>query len=149
MRGIMLAVLFFATVGATAAPAPFPNQRQSKADLKKLQGTWLLVRIHNPRAWPKYDAATADIPAYLQVTGSRAAWISKDTRPWRITLDATKMPKTMDWTFPPPSNPHGRRVFLGIYNLKGDTLTFALHGEKTRPSGFSGNDVIVYTFKRR
>jgi uncharacterized protein (TIGR03067 family) len=98
----------------TAAETPDP----SKKDLARMQGDWAAVSmIRDGQAFPDEDAQ-----AYFRSVKDDTYTIfrfSKVASKGSLKLDATKTPKTVDFT------PEGGKVppMAGIYVLEGDTLT--------------------------
>ena len=55
--------------------------------------------------------------------------------------DPKAKPMAFDWTV-------SESTWLGIYEIKGDTLTVALGGGDNRPTEFAGQPVYVFTMKK-
>jgi uncharacterized protein (TIGR03067 family) len=106
------------------APAPFPRavKPEREDDLKKLQGAWV-------RDGDK---------CLIQVTGQRVQFPSKSDA-WVIRLDAKTTPRRIDFVH----HQDKKNIFLGIYRIEGDTLTYCVRhsaDEKTRPKEFASKD---------
>jgi uncharacterized protein (TIGR03067 family) len=129
------------------ALAALPAAARPDGDLDKLQGTWVAVEFTRDGKALRSD----------QVEG-RVLVIERDTFTDRqgktvlgkgtITLDATKLPRTIDATFT-EGFPKGM-TSRGIYELDGDTLkTCAGKVGGERPAGFeskagSGSFLVLY-----
>jgi uncharacterized protein (TIGR03067 family) len=135
-----------AVLSAGFAPAPFPREDNSKDDLKKIQGTWDRLTCTRgaipPVPHPVNDIVTitADRILYgVTATGGGGS-------PWMLTVGNLKGVKTFDikQTATGP-------IWLGIYELKGDTLRVCFTPNTTRPSGIEPTKAMEYlqTFRRR
>jgi uncharacterized protein (TIGR03067 family) len=131
-RALPLAALAGLSVAAYA-PAPLPKPDAGKAaveaELKKLHGTWVVVR--RERAGKPLSAAmTRDLK--VVITGDRFVYqyAGKTTTEWAITLSPGKGPKKMDL------KREGKGTLQkGIYLLQGDVLKFCyVTGKAERPT---------------
>ena len=118
------------------APAPAPKPDKAKADLKKIQGTWVLTsRVERGRALSPEVA----MGYRIEVKGDRAT-ISFDgavAGEWALALDARGKPKAIDQKVVPPGI--AGQVWRGIYRLEGDRLTLCLGPRPgARPRAFDG-----------
>jgi len=102
-----------------------------KADLKKLQGRWLLERLERNG----FDATKASnvegyvfefLDAKFFMWRSREKKAGKDSIGYSITIDPSKDPKHIDI----------KELALGIYKIEGDTLIICWDIE--RPTEFKG-----------
>jgi uncharacterized protein (TIGR03067 family) len=134
---LRLLLIVFVVLLVGFAPTPFPKPKKSdpsKDDLKKLQGEWVRT--------------CSIIIADSRMTDTLAG---KCQNTWAITLDASKMPKLLDIERKGATPPV---TFVGIYRLKGDTLTLCSRwskAEKDRPTDFDGSKPGVWleVFRRR
>jgi len=118
-------------------------QGDQPADLKALQGEWVLVAeslggsIHAPG--DSY-AVVFEGNRYTFLAGNEV------TARWAITLDPTAAPKRMD------SMADGKSL-LSIYRLDGDTLTVAFRNrwnDPRRPTDFEPRDGVgIYVLARK
>jgi len=140
MRGYVALLLAALSLGFAPAPPPRPH-----ADLKKVQGTWVLVsRTFGGGSWPAEGVRVV-------IAGARIRYYraGEQRTEWPLTLDAAKSPKVFDQREVGGSSPG--TLYRGIYRLEGDTLTLchALSGA-SRPADFGGKDPQhrLWVFKR-
>src|SRR5262245_1403460 len=102
MRRVRLVVALVALAGLTAfAPAPLPRARRDRGpdlDLARFQGLWQTVRFetvraNGPTADPSWDATQ------VRVQGDRWTYLERGqlNASWRIRIDATRSPATIDF----------------------------------------------------
>jgi len=100
----------------------------SKPDLDKLQGTWILVAVESKGKEVPKDK----IKVNTLVIKKDKFIVSSEGNPPReaaFTIDPTKNPKWIDQIF---KNKEGKEVTRpGLYELNGDTLKFVF--DKERP----------------
>ncbi len=107
----------------------------AKRDLKKLEGTWMVVTAElygNAIGRPEDKSA-------LVIDGNKAIWMIRDEggQTADIKLDASKTPKTIDFAITRGSD--FRKTQLCIYELDGETLKicYGTPGDDKRPSEFT------------
>jgi uncharacterized protein (TIGR03067 family) len=146
------ALLGAAGLALAFAPAPFPKPDPSKAELKRLQGTWvqtLCTRGGTPVAVASQGELTVviagDRMTYNAAGGGGSEWV--------ITLDARTKHRIMDLTGVGRSAGNN---FLGVYRLQGDTLTLCSRlatPPTTRPANLTdrqpGDWLEVFQRRRR
>jgi uncharacterized protein (TIGR03067 family) len=134
-----------ALVSLAFAPLPFP--KTSEADLKAMQGEWVLVGESHATGPPRHmrhlRASVADRRVTFSPEGDAPAG------EWAVTLVASEAPKAIDLT----RGGDGLRLIRGVYSLKGDTLVLCWNVgvEATRPRTLPGNIPVAckLTFKRK
>jgi uncharacterized protein (TIGR03067 family) len=133
-------LLLLAVVLLGFAPVPFSDPE--KADLKKMQGSWILASAHK-------DGVREEVK-------QEAVWTIKDDcltttldgvpgSTLFIKLDGTTAPRSIDLR----DDRGNDKAALGRYRVEDDTLTVSL-GEK-RPPDLSGKGPCngVWVFKRK
>ena len=128
--------LFAATLLAGTALVLAADAKQSdsaKEELKKLQGTWLLVMSEQDgmKSDPNFVKNGKMVIKGNDMTVYGGKVISSKAK---ITLNPSKTPKTID-AVQTYGGPTGTKV-LGIYELNDDTLKICF-GEKQRPKDFT------------
>lgn len=142
MRTPLLYIVAFAAA-AVAAPVPKPAP---PADLKALEGKWVVVTRDTGSGHSRLinDGATFTVEfkdGEVSAGTADQKWFAN--RPF--TVDASKSPKRIDI----PMKRAADR--LGIYDLDGDILTWCVpfHDDLQRPSEFKGTDGCpCYVLKR-
>lgn len=135
---IMTAALFVAADG------------QAKADLDRLQGTWVLVAMEHEGDESPADAFEGWTAEYR---GNQVTLRAGDNTRRRgiVTLDPERNPKAINtWD---KDGPYEDQTVPGIYQLDGDTmkLCFARPGEE-RPTEFTtkrGKAFLYCVYKRK
>lgn len=116
------------TVMATSLLFALDVKDDTKQDLDKLQGTWVLVSVESKGMELPKDK----IKVNTLVIKNDKFIISSEGNPSReaaFTIDPTKNPKWIDQIF---KNKEGKEVIRpGLYELNGDTLRFIF--DKERP----------------
>ena len=128
---------------ASAALAAEPD-----ADLKALQGTWLIEDANLGGRDHKADFAGMK----LTVTGGKYVIdFADNSDTGEVTLDAGKKPPHLDLTTR-KDGPFKGRTLPGIYELKADTVVLCLNSEKPdRPTKFEApakTPLMLLTFAR-
>jgi uncharacterized protein (TIGR03067 family) len=130
-------------VAAGFAPAPPPRTSNGKADVKKMQGTWVVVGftsdgrpLHENGGWRCWALAGERMRLFRsERVASEGVW----------TLDATKRPRR--WAL------KGRGwVCQGIYSLAGDDLKLCTDGDGLPPpKAFDGPNrgKLLWVLKRQ
>jgi uncharacterized protein (TIGR03067 family) len=146
-RILLLLLLLLALSALAFAPAPFPKpeRRAGCADLKAMQGGWVLVRETYangpPRPKRHLRASVAGRGITFSPEGDAlAGW-------WAFTLAHGGKPKAIDLTLAGE-----RRTIRAVYSLKGDRLVLCwnLGMEEVRPTRLPGNSPVAcwLTFER-
>jgi uncharacterized protein (TIGR03067 family) len=113
----------------------------TKGDLKKLQGDWVLVSAeHEGNKVSDEDLKSCR----LVIEGEKYIFkeVGSDTLTGTLKLDSSKTPKTID------SKPSDGEALLGIYELKDKEFKVSLAASgKERPKDFTSGDYI-HVWKR-
>ena len=128
-----ITMLAFAALSFSQAQAA--DNSASKTNLAQLQGTWSMVSgIADGQALPDVMVGQARrVCTNDEITVTIGEQMIMKAK---ITLDATKKPKTIDFQMTDGVN-KGKRQ-LGIYELDGDTLKFCFAGPGAeRPTDFT------------
>lgn len=136
-------------------PAPAsgdPAGNDFTKELKALAGTWRPVSAENNG----FKASQADLQGIRWIRDPDGKWEmrrgGKTVVGWTVKkIDATKTPRAIDIEV--ATGEHKGVVYLGIYELDGDTLRicFALPDRPVRPTGFAagkGSVCALSEFKR-
>jgi uncharacterized protein (TIGR03067 family) len=111
-----------------------------KSDLARLQGTWINRLDGRTKIFHLSQDRFAEIFEFADGT---------TTTQGTITIDPTTNPKRMDFTFT-EANGRGARLkgttAFTIYQIDGDTFTFAAGPPGTRPERFPDNEGAGATF---
>jgi uncharacterized protein (TIGR03067 family) len=128
------------------APAPFPKATKPdrRADLEKLQGSWVRVWYSSCGRW------FSDGETIVEFAGNHMTMCRGDKSEWIVRIDPKKDPKHIDLKGLTDSVKDCQ--FVGVYRLDGDTLIIACcHGstETDRPMNpdRGGAGIIVETLK--
>jgi uncharacterized protein (TIGR03067 family) len=150
MRRVFLGPLIVLTAMAAIASAEDSKDEAIKKVRKQIEGTWRIValEIDGNKAIEEF------VRKLTVVTGSDGTWSlrseDKEITKGTSTFDATKTPKTIDFT---PTDGEGKAdQYLGIFEIGENTrkLCFAPPG-KERPTEFSSkpdSQHILVTFER-
>jgi uncharacterized protein (TIGR03067 family) len=125
--------LLLAALALGFAPAPPPRSDRSEADLKNMQGAWVLVTS-------TVDGKPAsECERRLVIQGNRMKCLDDEgTYELALTLDATKSPRR--FVIKGVRGAAVGSVERGIYSLEGDTLKFCSYrGGVTRPESFDAS----------
>ena len=124
--------------GPTAPALATVAQDKAKSDKDKLQGTW--IAMNGQRHGVDFDEAQLknwvlvfDDERFIRDGGERVEGTFK--------IDPDKKPKEIDLVF-------SGHTFLGIYELKGDTLKLVLK-LKERPTEFNSNDATLLVCEKK
>ena len=139
--------LMVVTAGLLIA-ADAPDEDKAKADLKKFEGTWVLVKGEQ-EGKPIPEDVLKD--AKLVIAGNvHTVKVGEDTFKGTHKVDPTKKPRQIDAT-----DTEGRfkdKTILGIYKIKGYQFTVCFAPpDKDRPKEFttkSGTGHILHVWKR-
>jgi uncharacterized protein (TIGR03067 family) len=149
-KTILLSLIACLSLAAAAPPPDGPKVGASKADLEALQGGWRLVEFRTSEG----GAATREVgpregvapPPELAIAGDRLRLYGIDVG--RLTIDATRRPRGMDWRIDPRIKDGG--LSLGIYKIEGARLTVCLAkpggprpADFTAPRG-SNRELTIY-----
>lgn len=133
---------------ALASGADDKKDDAAKGDLKKLQGTWMLVSM-------EIDGKTAPAEQTKHVKsvveGNKVTVSFKDEvkAAATFTVDASKKPKAMDATA--IMGPNKGKTSLAIYDIDGDTFKICSSEGKKRPTEFAakeGSGISLMVWKR-
>jgi uncharacterized protein (TIGR03067 family) len=124
--------LLLAAVALGFAPAP-PPRPNSKADLKAMQGAWLLTTV-------RADGQPETLGRFpVEVEGNRVRYLcaGRVVYEFVLALDAARSPKRYVTKGTGPASRDW--VVRGIYSLEGDTLKFCYNDRgESRPQAFDG-----------
>jgi uncharacterized protein (TIGR03067 family) len=123
-------------------------EKETKLELDKLQGTWILESVETKGAELPKEKIAKNV---IAIRGDKLTTSSRERVLAEVTfkIDPTKSPKWIDQT---SKNKEGKRVVRpGIYELTGDTLRLAFDRErpkelKTTPE--SSLNITVYKRKK-
>jgi uncharacterized protein (TIGR03067 family) len=125
-----------------------PARGDEKADLKKLEGTWLPSEaVFGGRSWPDEERKAIKL---VIADGKYTVTVHGQDDKGTLKLDTKAKPATMDIVG--TDGPNKGRTIPAIYELSGDTLKicYALDG-KERPGTFeskSESRLFLVTYKR-
>jgi RNA polymerase sigma factor (sigma-70 family) len=125
--------------GPTAPALAAVAQDKAKSDKDKLQGTWVAVTgerlgVGFEEAQLKNWVVVFDDEKFTRGEGGERV-------EGTFKIDADKKPKEIDLV-------HSGHTFLGIYELKGDTLLLVLR-LKERPKEFNSNDATLLVCEKK
>ncbi len=124
------------------APAPLPRplaEGTGKDDLKQMQGSWRRVSCTNGAIPPVPRPLMNDLTV---IAGNRITYdADKGGPPWTLTLGTGKAPRAFDIK---PTGPGGGAGWVGIYELKGDTLQVCFTPSGGRPRSIQPSKVGEY-----
>ncbi|HTU22198.1 MAG TPA: TIGR03067 domain-containing protein [Gemmataceae bacterium] len=139
----MRCVLPFVLLSLGFAPAPVPKPKAAEEDLKRMQGSWVLIFIVQ-------DGERENIKGKVtwEIKGNRVSTTTEDGKaypPFFMALDANSTPRAIDIRDSPRESPR----LLGRYSVDRNTLKVSI-GEK-RPADLSGNNAEfgVWVFKHQ
>jgi uncharacterized protein (TIGR03067 family) len=151
-----LLCLLLITAAVLAAPAPFPKPPKHEAELKKMQGKWVVVR----RTLNGRDV-TETANRTVEIIGDRIRFLidGEMRTEWVVTLDVKKTPKVFDRkrvaskSAAAKGGKDGELFSPGIYRLEGDMLWLSNNsrlGDQVRPTDFEGKgrSETMYILKR-
>jgi uncharacterized protein (TIGR03067 family) len=125
-----------------------PVRGDEKAELKKLEGTWLPTTAEfGGRSWPDEQLKTTKL---VIADGKYTVTVSGQDDKGTLKVDPTAKPATMDIVG--TEGPNKGRTIPAIYELSGDKLKicYALDG-KERPGAFEskmGTRLFLVEYKR-
>jgi uncharacterized protein (TIGR03067 family) len=130
-----LVLLLTASLALGFAPAPFPKtprRHDPRADLRAIQGEWVVTayRVHGLTI-PQTVA-----PATVSIAGERFRWQQRGCQPKDFTIRlASGRPPVFDFV-----EVATKKVFVGIYKLDGGVLTICTTEPEVgrRPAAFDG-----------
>jgi uncharacterized protein (TIGR03067 family) len=141
--GLCGTVLVCGIVAAAAVAADEPGD-----DLAALKGDWKVAQAlqGGSGAFLKPFSKGGKAADAVQVEGDKLRFLlGKDKlSEFSVKLDPSKSPPTIDLV-------SGKDTYLGIYELKGDTLRLCFVEGKERPTDIKGtkyNSVVALTLKR-
>jgi uncharacterized protein (TIGR03067 family) len=138
MKPIIATLLSASLFTAAASPKSTPSIQ----DVKKLQGTWRVVKGES-KGKAKPEDAIKDLKWVIKGNTITLKGDEGKNFELRFKLDAAQKPKTIDLI-----NPERKQTVQGIYQLDGNTLKLCVGvpGEK-RPATFvTGEDLNVALF---
>jgi uncharacterized protein (TIGR03067 family) len=138
MKSIIATFLSTSLLTAGATPKSTPSAQ----DVKKLQGTWRVVKGES-KGQAKPEDAIKDLKWVIKGNTITLKGDEGKNFELRFKLDAAQKPKTIDLI-----NPERKQTVQGIYQLDGKTLKLCVGvpGEK-RPAAFvTGEDLNVALF---
>ena len=140
---------FLVAVVLVAAEAP--KEDAAKKDLKKMEGTWMLIgHVHEGKTTTEKENKQARVKLIIKGDKYSIYFGDKERGKGTIRLDPAKKPKEIDLVL--AGKEFKGQVMLGIYELKNDVLKVcnAFPG-KARPEEFSakkGSRRYFITYKR-
>jgi len=125
-----------------------PARGDEKAELKKLEGTWLPTTVQqNGRNWSDEQVKTIKL---VIADGKYTVTVSGQDDKGTLKLDPNAKPATMDIVG--TDGPNKGRTIPAIYELSADTLKICYGlGIETRPTQFEskpGSRLLLITYKR-
>ncbi|HTK74118.1 MAG TPA: TIGR03067 domain-containing protein [Gemmataceae bacterium] len=125
-----------------------PARGDEKAELKKLEGTWLPTTVQqNGRNWP--DEQVKGLKLVI-ADGKYTVTVSGNDDKGTLKVDPNAKPATMDIVG--TDGPNKGRTIPAIYDLSADTLKICYGlGVETRPTQFEskpGTRLLLITYKR-
>lgn len=124
-------VMFQCSMLTLLAVLPFAESQKEEDELKKLQGTWRVVK-----AFVDGERDSEGEGKEFSIVNNEVVWPrlenGKQSR-FALTIDSTKEPKRMDWKFVGPDGV----IHLwerGIFQLNGDRLKVCFTGSGQRPA---------------
>src|SRR5262245_16098965 len=125
-----------------------PGRGDEKAELKKLEGTWLpAAATMGGQKWPDDNLKTTKL---VIADGKYTVTVNGQDDKGTLKLDTTGKPAALEIVG--TDGPNKGRTIPAIYELSGDTLKicYALDG-KERPTAFeskAGTRLLLITYKR-
>jgi uncharacterized protein (TIGR03067 family) len=140
---------------------------QAKAELKKLEGTWVVVlweregeKRPQPRTLWVFKAARADVHFQtMPINANPKTWTFR-AKPenllytHHLRLDPSQRPKAIDENTEYRGSKNLTKTMHGIYKIRGDTLTICFaefYGGGKRPNEFTaakGSNRHIWVLKR-
>jgi uncharacterized protein (TIGR03067 family) len=124
---------------------PFDKKRELKEELKKLEGTWRVIAVQlGGEDMPREEIGPNNL---LIVSGEKyTTVIGKRRIECTMTVDPTREPKEID-----VRRTSDKVTWLGIYELKGDSLKVFFGNKDKRPTEFKtkeGTEQVFHEFRR-
>jgi len=141
---IRLCGVLFAVTAALTVAADDKKDDAAKEELKKMEGTWLLVSGEdNGQMMPAEMLKT--IKAVIK--GDKLSiYFGDKAFEGTLTVDPSKKPKTMDTVMTAD-----KKTGVAIYELDGDNFTICVGNKGERPKEFTGkkdSGCSLYVYKR-
>jgi uncharacterized protein (TIGR03067 family) len=153
MRTVLAFLLALGVVGADleAVPDRVSKKDLVKAEIRRLQGNWVMVRWQRAGSVVVYNAGEK---FYVWTIRGDKLTARQGGLGWQIdaahTIDPTAEPRTLDAV--ERRGPNQGKTGRYIYHLDGDTLTVCHAGlGQARPKDFTGKGAanpVVITFNR-
>ncbi len=145
-RNTLLLLITFLLLACSGLPRVSPEDGIAR-ELKAMAGSWRPVATENNG----YKASEGDLTGILWIRDADGKWTArrngKAVVEWAVKkIDPTQNPKTIDIEV--AAGPYKGVVYLGIYELDGDTLRicFAMPDKPERPTDFSAAKGTVRAF---
>jgi len=142
---ILLLLLALSALAFAPAPLPRPDRRPGCAELKAMQGEWVLVGETYTNGPPRPKRHLRASVAGRHVTFSPEGDALAGS--WAIDLAPGEQPKAIDLRLA-----DGRRLIRAVYSLEGDRLVLCWEStaEAVRPKKLPGNSPVAcwLTFER-
>jgi uncharacterized protein (TIGR03067 family) len=149
MAMALIGAIVLSAGGEQSAAADDPKTDMLKADLDKLQGNWRTTAAWSAKGRPVPEDVLKTSFIKIEKDQMIATMYDRPGPSQTIRLDPSQTPKVIDCTFNEGDGNLKGQVWLGIYELDGDTLKMATDhsSRKVRPTGFetgAGWGVAIY-----
>jgi uncharacterized protein (TIGR03067 family) len=151
-RALVGSALVPAAVGLLAAASADDTRDEAvKKELKRLEGTWVVVSVVFDGLPSPPEEALKDQAIVRKGEKETTTLKGKETGKGTVKVDPTKKPAEIDYTF--DGGPNDGKTLRGIYKVEGDTMTVC-YGPlgKDRPTEFEskkGSGVGLVVHKRQ